>query len=440
MEPPPSTATSLAATARGAFRLGNTLSSGDYAQNVNVLGNYIGTDPTGQQAARNQGDGITVTSSENVIGTGNVIAFNTQAGVAIFGQQDGVLGNSIFDNETNGIYLGPPEMTVTAGGNPYSPAPQISYVKESSGPSPGSSTVQVFGGLYSYPDINGQGYPIGATYQIQVFASLASTAPGQGQLFLGTVSVTTNSTGYASFTLSNASVPAGDGTTFTATATSQENSTSAFSAAAGVSTPNQIYVANVYQQLLNRIPDPSAAGWVNALNNGDSAAGVVLGVESGTEYLSDQVFALYNRYLNRNPDSAGEQAWTNFLLAGGTLEQVAEGMTSSLEYFALQGNTNQGFVTGLYQEVLNRTPSDAEVAGWVSALDNGASRLSVSTGFLTSQEYRSDLVQADYLTFLLRPADDSGLNAWVDALNAGATDQQVLAQIFGSAEGYQIWA
>jgi Domain of unknown function (DUF4214) len=52
----------------------------------------------------------------------------------------------------------------------------------------------------------------------------------------------------------------------------------------------------------------------------------------------------------------------------------------------------------------------------------------------------TDLVQADYMTFLLRSADSGGVTAWVDALNAGATDQEVLAQIFGSPEGYQLWS
>jgi hypothetical protein len=161
------------------------------------------------------------------------------------------------------------------------------------------------------------------------------------------------------------------------------------------------------------------------------------------------VTAMYNLYLLRNPDAAGAQHWLSFLQAGGTLEGVAALLTASQEYFVMQGGTNQGFLagvpnagrsSGLYEEVLNRPGSNAEVAGWETVLDNGASRLDVSTAFLTSQEYRTNLVQADYMTFLQRAADQGGLGAWVNALNAGATDQQVLAQIFGSPEGYQPWS
>lgn len=201
---------------------------------------------------------------------------------------------------------------------------------------------------------------------------------------------------------------------------------------------SQAYVANVYQLLLGRIPDSSSSVWVNDLDSGASPASVVRGIEGSTEYLSDQVVAMYKLYLQRSPDTGGEQAWTNFLLAGGTLEQVAEKLASSPEYFILQGGTNQGFITGLYRDVLNRAPSIAELAGWETALGARVSRARVSDDFLTSREYRSNLVQADYMTFLLRPADQGGLMAWVNALNAGATD--LLAGIFGSPEGFQLWS
>jgi hypothetical protein len=219
------------------------------------------------------------------------------------------------------------------------------------------------------------------------------------------------------------------------------NNTSAFSQAIPLTTdPNTVYVLNAYALLLNRAPDPGAAVWINALNNGVTPASVVLGITRSPEYLIDQVFVLYKRYLGRNPDPVGEVAWTNVLLAGGTLEQVAEGLASSAEFFVNQGTTNLGYLTALFQDVLGRAPGKPELDAWQGAFDAGASRHDVAVALLTSQEYRVNLVQSYYLTFLLRAADPIGLTSWVAALNAGATDQQVLAGIFGSLEGYLLWS
>ncbi len=400
-----------------------------------VEGNFIGTDPTGQAAAANHGNGITIFSSANTIGgtdsgAGNTIAFNSQSGIVVNdGYGNAILSNSIFNNGSQGI-----EVSGT-----YDEAPQLSYALESPGSTTGSVQVQVGGILNSIG-----GFGSKQTFTIQVFANLAGVSQGQGQLFVGSVQVTATN-GVAPFTLRNASVPAGAGTTFTATATS--DATSVFSNSIGFSTPNQAYVANVYQLLLSRVPDPSASAWVNDLNNGASPASVVLAIEASPEYLSDQVSLMYNLYLRRQADTGGVQYWVSFLQTGGTFEEVAASLLSSEEYYFLLGSTNQYFIagspgipSGLYVQVLNRAASSAEIAGWVTLLDNGTSRFDVSLAFLTSQEYRTNLVESDYMTFLLRPADSGGLAAFVNALNAGATDQEVLAQIFGSPEGYQLWS
>ena len=405
-------------------------------QNAFVENNYIGTDTTGKFAEPNQGNGITLAATLGGadIGfidpaRGNIIAFNTGSGVeGPRGIQNPILSNSIFSNGAKGIDLQNGINQIDLPG-----PPQLNYAVESPGATTGTVQVQVGGVLNTLT---------GFTCTIQVFATLNGVPAGQGQIFLGSVVANADRNGFAAFTFTSDSVPAGDGTTFTATASAFN--TSIFSNPIGSSTPdqtpNQNYVTIAYGFLLHRTPDPGSTYWVNQLNNGTAPAQVLLDMQGSAEYLSNQVAALYQQYLQRAPDPDGGQAWTNFLLAGGTLEQVAEGITSSQEYFALQGGTNQGFVTGLYRNVLNRSASDAESAGWVAALDAGIPRPSVSTAFLASQEYRTDLVQSDYMTFLLRPADDAGLAAWVNALNAGATDQQVLAQIFGSPEGYQLWS
>ncbi len=223
--------------------------------------------------------------------------------VNYFATDNAILNNSIFNNGAKGIVL-------QNGGNENMPAPQLGYAVESPGSTSDSVQVQV-GGVLNVasllPAEGGTGLPC----TIQVFATLNGVSAGQGQLFLGSVNVTTNTNGFATFTLRNAAVPAGAGTTFTATAsTSSEDfsftsSTSEFSSSIGTSTANQAYVANVYQLLLNRIPDPSSAGWASALDNGVTPATVVLGIEGSTEYLSDQVTAMYNHYLGATRMQAG---------------------------------------------------------------------------------------------------------------------------------------
>lgn len=395
------------------------------SQGTQVLASLLGTDASGQKPLANLGNGISIVSSKNQIGgsapgAGNVIAFNTQAGIGVStGNSDGIHANSIFSNATAGIVL-------TANGNLNQPAPVLTGAFQST-----PTNLRVNGTLTAATN---------TTYTVEIFSTPSGTPPGQGKQFVGSLSVTTNANGVVPFEFNSAQT-ASAGTTYTATATDPVNNTSAFSAAIPLgSNANTVFVANAYQLLLHRAPDPGAAGWVNALNLGVSPTLVVLGIEASTEYLTDQVAALYHHYLNRAPDPLGQQGWVSFLQHGGTFEQVSEAMVSSPEFFSEQGGTNQGYVQGLYQTVLGRAPGAAELNGYVSALNAGVSRLSVAIGFLTSKEYYTDLVQSDYNIYLGRPADPVGLASFVNAKQAGATDQLVLAQIFGSSEGYALWS
>jgi hypothetical protein len=402
---------------------GGILVSGQ-SQGTKILANFIGTDPTGFLPLGNLGNGITITTSGNTVGgttvgQGNLIAFNTQSGVVIdVGQNNSILSNSIFSNGAPGIAL-------ISGGNANQPAPVLTVAYQ-----PTQGKLQVAGFLTGTPN---------TAYTVQVFDS-ATAAPGQAQNLVGAITVTTDADGTVPFVFSG-TLRAGLGAAITATATSASNNTSAISNAVRLnSNANTLYVSSLYGLLLNRIPDPGASSWINALDNGATPASVVFGIESTQEYLSDQVVAIYVHYLNRQPDPVGETFWTTFLTAGGTFEQLAEGLTTSPEYFQNNGGTNTGFVTALYQDVLSRTPSQAELDGWVNALNNGASRLSVSVAFLTSTEYRTNLITLDYNLYLGRNPDPTGLAGWLTALNNGATDQMVLAGILGSPEGFTKWS
>ena len=412
----------------GGIQLG-TSGAPQFVQSATILGNYIGTQYGGGIALPNQGNGITVFSTGNTIGgtaygAPNTIANNTGSGVVVnAGTQDAIQGNSIFNNTGPGIQL-------LNNGNHDQPAPVLTGSYLASQGRYGAN-LALSGTLTATPNTQ---------YLLNFFALPTTAQAVQGDAYVGSQTVTTDADGVAIFA-SNA----GGGSTevsFRATATnSSTNDTSAYSNSIDFNTTQPAFVADAYPLLLNRDMDGSAYSWVNGLSSGAfTPLTMALAMVGSPEYITDQVGAMYLRYLRRDVDAQAEQYWFGFIQAGGTLEAVAEALTSSQEYFVLKGGTNQGFITGLYHDVLNRSASDAEIAYWEAALSAGASRVSVSTAFLTSQEYRTNLVQADYTTFLKRPADNAGLAAWLTALNSGATDQEVLARIFGSPEGYQVWS
>jgi hypothetical protein len=125
-----------------------------------------------------------------------------------------VLGNSIYDNNNQGIQL-------QNGSNNNQVAPDLTTVVYTS-----ATTLSVSGAVTG---------PANTTYRLEFFAN----PPGnnvQGKLFLGTQNVTTN--GGATAIRVTLNVPAGLGTTaFTSTATDPNGNTSSFSNAVLATSP-----------------------------------------------------------------------------------------------------------------------------------------------------------------------------------------------------------
>jgi uncharacterized protein YkwD len=87
----------------------------------------------------------------------------------------------------------------------------------------------------------------------------------------------------------------------------------------------------------------------------------------------------------------------------------------------------------IYQDVLGRTATQREIALWSGALQNTQAVPAIAS-ILSSNEYTQRLVSGWYSQYLGRPADSAGLNTFATALQAGATEQQVLALILSSSE------
>jgi hypothetical protein len=206
--------------------------------NLNVVaGNYIGTNASGTAALANSGPGVFILSSAqtNRIGTNgdgindaaeaNTIAFNALAGVAVLGSSttgNSIRGNSIHDNGGLGIDLGGDGVTANDAGDADTGPNNLQNYPVLTAAVPGAST-SIAGTLNSLPN---------TTFTIDFYASAIAdpSGYGEGQRYLGSVTVTTDGSGNASFS-TTLTAATGMGEVIAATATDPGGNTSEFAAA-----------------------------------------------------------------------------------------------------------------------------------------------------------------------------------------------------------------
>ena len=211
---------------------GNTISGNDGSgvrivgglavENV-VQGNYIGTDATGALALGNGDHGVAIDGgSRNIVDAGNLIALNLGDGVAVSsGADNSIFGNAIFANGGLGIDLTDDGVTTNdagdtdAGANDLQNFPVISLTQM------GAST-RVAGSLDSLSD---------TTFTLDFYANseVDPSGFGEGERWLGSINVTTDAGGDATFDqVLPAATAAGE--LVVATATDPDGNTSEFSA------------------------------------------------------------------------------------------------------------------------------------------------------------------------------------------------------------------
>jgi hypothetical protein len=214
------------------------------ASGIVIQGNLIGTDATGTQPLGNLGPGIDASSSQVEIGglgdgQGNVIAFNgssNQPGVIVENGSTGVsiLSNSIFSNAGLGIDLNNDGVTLNHPGASSSGANNDQNF-------PVLTHVLTFGG--STVVIGTLNSAANSTYTVQFFDNPTAdpSGYGEGKTLIGTTTVTTDGSGNASFSANFTTVvTAGDA--ISATATDASGDTSEFAldvAAVALSSPLQ---------------------------------------------------------------------------------------------------------------------------------------------------------------------------------------------------------
>jgi len=117
--------------------------------------------------------------------------------------------------------------------------------------------------------------------------------------------------------------------------------------------------------------------------------------------------------------------------------QDSGGSTAAATSKAVVGSLNERFVSQAYLDLLQRPVDATGLQVFGAALDAGLPPSQVSQGITSSQEYRTDLIAADYQLFLHRTADLPGLGNFLNFLGTGGTDEQIAVILTGSAEYFQ---
>lgn len=225
------------------------------------------------------------------------------------------------------------------------------------------------------------------------------------------------------------------------------------------SNTNERAVDAIYVKLLNRFPETAGkTSFVVGLNNASTTVGQVAAtIASSAEYRTGLIVQYYQRFLNRTPSAAEIQGQLNGFGAGQNQQQIEAGILSSAEFFGDSGGTNSGFVSNLYLLVLGRPADAGGLAGWVNALNGGASRTAVALNFITSNESSALLVNNNvpnlptsgpqniqhipigfYETFLGRVGSQAEVNSWFASLAnpqpQGGSIPNVIGGFLGSSE------
>jgi hypothetical protein len=161
------------------------------------------------------------------------------------------------------------------------------------------------------------------------------------------------------------------------------------SAPAGATTANESFVIRVYQDFLFR--DPTAGEltwWATAIGGGTSRATMVASVLDTAEFELYWIAGVNTRYLGSFDSTSTEvDDQISDIASTGDFLDTELAVLEGAQYFADAGSTNTGYVTALYDHVLDRAPDPSGLTYWSGRLTAGTStRRSVASSFIQGNE------------------------------------------------------
>ncbi len=216
------------------------------------------------------------------------------------------------------------------------------------------------------------------------------------------------------------------------------------------------FCERLYTKALGRTADQDGVNyWVQSLQNGASGAAAAHEFFFGPEFInarhSDKEFVLrlYRTFMNREPADSEINYWVG-CIGSSSRETVFYAFVNSPEWedicagYGIKSGSNipiKTFVARLYTECLGRQAYDVELDYWVQLLSNGQlSGSEIARQFVYSQEFISatsnntEYINRMYKTFFGRSPANSERNYWINALNNGASRDDVFNGFVVSTE------
>jgi alpha-tubulin suppressor-like RCC1 family protein len=178
----------------------------------------------------------------------------------------------------------------------------------------------------------------------------------------------------------------------------------------------------------------SLAYWSGRVSSGQSSQASFVGqiAASGTA-VKEQVSQLYYTILGRLPSDSALAARVALVQAHHrTVDGMAQELYASDDFFADHGGHTGPWIAGLYDHILKRVASSANIAHW-AAVSVAQGRLAVVELIYRSAEARGDRVRALYRRMLHRAPSASALAHWI-AGDATGGDIAVATGLADSAE------
>lgn len=160
------------------------------------------------------------------------------------------------------------------------------------------------------------------------------------------------------------------------------------------STPGA-FVAGLYRSLLGRDPEPAGFNhFVGLLQGGTSRSQLIQIIQGSNEAKVTEVARWYQEELGWAEPLAtlkvdpGVMHWAGMLDTGVSDDDVLNMILATNDFFAAQGGTAIGFVTGLYHALLGRDPDPAGLNHFIGLYQAGMSRTNLIRVIQNSFEAR----------------------------------------------------